>query len=130
MTLVPSPTNADSDSVDGLFTVTPQDEAGQTLSFNITANSNPGLFSAGPTVNANGDLTYTPAVGVTGSAVITLEIMDDGGTANGGVDTSSTQSFTINVNPPPLIENGPAASQAPPDDALLAAIDEVFRDFR
>ncbi len=75
----------------------PPDEAGQVLTFNITANDNPGLFSAGPAVAADGTLTYTPAADANGSAMITLELMDDGGTANGGDDTSPTQSFMISV---------------------------------
>ena len=61
----------------------PADEDGQTLSFNITGNSNPGLFSAATTVNSSGELTYTPAADANGSAVVTLNIMDNGGTANG-----------------------------------------------
>ncbi|MEM9291943.1 MAG: tandem-95 repeat protein [Acidobacteriota bacterium] len=74
------------------------DGGGQTLSFNITNNTNAALFSAGPTVDASGDLSYTPAANASGTATITVEIMDDGGTANGGVDTSPTQDFTITVN--------------------------------
>lgn len=77
----------------------PPDESGQTLTFNITANDNPSLFSAGPSVAANGDLSYTPAPDANGVANITLELMDDGGTANGGQDTSPPQSFMITVNP-------------------------------
>lgn len=80
----------------------PTNEAGQTLSFNITANSNPGLFSTAPAIANNGTLTYTPAAGVAGSATITLNVMDNGSTANGGVDTSPTQTFIITVLPAPV----------------------------
>ena len=80
-----------------LFRSGPADEVGQTLSFNITGNSNPGLFSSAPAVNASGDLTYTPTADANGSAVITLNIMDNGGTLNEGDDTSPDQTFTINV---------------------------------
>ena len=75
----------------------PADESGQTLSFNITGNTNPGLFSAGPAVSATGALAYTPAADANGVATITLVIEDDGGTAGGGVDTSASQSFIITV---------------------------------
>ncbi|MCB1582585.1 MAG: tandem-95 repeat protein, partial [Xanthomonadales bacterium] len=75
----------------------PPDEAGQNLTFNITANDNAPLFSAGPAVAADGTLTYTPAADANGVANITLELMDDGGTANGGDDTSPPQSFMITV---------------------------------
>ncbi|HPE71425.1 MAG TPA: Ig-like domain-containing protein [Candidatus Competibacter sp.] len=75
----------------------PANEAGQTLTFNITGNTNPGLFSAGPAISSAGVLTYTPAANANGSATITVTLSDNGGTANGGVDTSASQSFTITV---------------------------------
>ena len=75
----------------------PADESGQSVSFNITGNTNPGLFSAGPAVSSSGTLTYTPAANANGSAAITLTLQDDAGTATGGVDTSAAQTFTINV---------------------------------
>ncbi len=76
----------------------PADEAGQTLTFNVTNNTNPALFSAGPAVAADGTLTYTPADDINGSADITIELMDDGGTADGGDDTSAPAIFSITVN--------------------------------
>lgn len=75
----------------------PSDESAQTLTFNVTGNTNPSLFSAGPAVSPTGVLTYTPAANASGSATITLTLQDSGGTANGGVDTSAAQSFTITV---------------------------------
>ncbi len=77
----------------------PANESGQTVSFVITANTNTALFAAGPAVSSTGVLTYTPATNAYGSATITLKITDDGGTANGGVDESTTQTFTITVTP-------------------------------
>jgi hypothetical protein len=76
----------------------PTNEAGQTVSFAVTNNTNASLFSAGPTISSTGGLTYTPAANVSGSASITIVLKDDGGTANGGVDTSPPQTFTITVN--------------------------------
>ena len=75
----------------------PADEAGQTVTFNVTGNTNPALFSVAPAVSPAGTLTYTPAANATGTATITLTLQDNGGTANGGVDTSAPQSFTITV---------------------------------
>ena len=75
----------------------PPDESGQALTFNVTGNTDPALFAAGPSIDANGDLSYTAADDANGTADITIELMDDGGTANGGVDTSAPQTFTINV---------------------------------
>ena len=90
------------------------DDADQTLSFNITDNTNPGLFAAGPAVASNGTLTYTPATDTVGTATITLTLSDNGGTANGGVDTSAPQSFNITVNG----VNAPPSFTAGPDQAV------------
>ena len=88
----------------------PADEAGQTLTFNVTNNTNTSLFSAGPSIAANGTLTYTPAVNQHGTATITIELEDNGGVANGGVDTSATQSFVITVN---AINDAPTSDDLP-----------------
>jgi VCBS repeat-containing protein len=75
----------------------PANESSQTVGFNITGNTNPSLFSSGPSISANGTLTYTPAANAFGTATITVVAQDDGGTANGGHDTSAPQMFVINV---------------------------------
>jgi len=74
----------------------PANEATQTVAFQLTNNNN-GLFSAQPAVAADGTLTYTPKANANGSATVTVTLHDDGGTANGGVDTLATQEFTITV---------------------------------
>src|SRR5437867_10767142 len=73
-------------------------ESGQTLDF-IVSNNNNGLFSSQPAISSTGTLTYTPATDANGVATITVQIHDNGGTANGGVDTSAPQTFMITVNP-------------------------------
>ena len=75
----------------------PANEAGQSVSFMVTNNSNAALFAVGPAISSTGTLTYTPAAGVSGTAVITIALKDNGGTANGGQDTSATQTFNIIV---------------------------------
>ena len=77
----------------------PANESGQTLTFLVTGNTNTGLFSAGPAISSTGTLTYTPAANAAGTATIDIVLKDDGGTANGGQDTSTPASFTITVNP-------------------------------
>ena len=74
----------------------PANEAAQALTFTVADNSNPSLFAVAPAISLSGTLTYTPAAGVSGIATITVSLMDNGGTANGGVDTSA-QSFNIIV---------------------------------
>src|SRR5262249_12635011 len=61
----------------------PADESGQALNF-IVSNNNSALFSAQPAISSTGTLTYTPATGATGSATVTVQLHDNGGTANGG----------------------------------------------
>ena len=52
----------------------------QALTFNVTGNTNPSLFSAGPSVSPAGVLIYTPTANASGTANITLTLSDDGGT--------------------------------------------------
>ena len=80
----------------------------QALSFAFTANSNPALFSTAPAVDASsGNLTFTPAANASGSATLTLQLSDDGGTANGGNDTSAPYNFTLTVTP---VNDAPTAT--------------------
>jgi len=87
----------------------PEDESSQTVAFQIIGNTNPALFSAGPALSPTGTLTYTPAPNANGTAAITITLMDNGGTANGGQDTSAPQTFNITINP---IPDTPAVSNA------------------
>ncbi|HEY2950993.1 MAG TPA: Ig-like domain-containing protein [Verrucomicrobiae bacterium] len=69
------------------------------------SNANPALFSVQPAVSVNGTLTYTPAPDANGTAMVTVLLKDNGGTANGGRDTSAPQTFLITilpVNDPPV----------------------------
>jgi len=74
----------------------PANEASQALDFVMT-NDNNGLFAVQPAVAANGTLSYTPAADAFGTAIVTVRVHDDGGTAGGGVDTSEPQTCTIAV---------------------------------
>jgi subtilisin-like proprotein convertase family protein len=75
------------------------DEAGQTATYTVSNLSNAALFSVAPSVDASGTLIYTPAPNVNGTSTFDVVVQDSGGTANGGVNTSATQTFTITVNP-------------------------------
>ena len=74
------------------------DEASQTVSFSVSSD-NDSLFTVQPSIDSSGNLTYTPAPNANGSATVTVSLSDDGGTANGAVDTSEEQTFTITVEP-------------------------------
>ena len=53
-----------------------------------------------PAIDAAGNLTFTPAPNARGIAQITVRLLDNGGTANGGVDASAQQSFQIEITKP------------------------------
>ena len=74
----------------------PSNESSQTLTFQVS-NDSTALFSVQPAITSNGTLTYTPAANANGIATVTVSLTDDGGTANGGVDTSGAETFTITV---------------------------------
>ncbi len=80
----------------------PPDEASQEVVFQLSSDK-PGMFFAQPAISPNGTLTFTPAPGVTGTATVTALLKDDGGTANGGVDASAPQTFTITITPKPVL---------------------------
>jgi uncharacterized repeat protein (TIGR01451 family) len=74
----------------------PTNESAQVIAFHIS-NNNSNLFSAQPTIALDGTLSYAAATNASGSATVSVYLQDDGGTANGGVDTSATQTFTITI---------------------------------
>ncbi len=100
----------------------PASESGQTVNFMVTGNTNAALFSAGPAVSPTGVLTYTPATGVSGTATITLVLHDNGGTANGGVDTSAPQTFVITVTP---VNQAPSFTKGPDVTVLEDAVPQT-----
>ena len=100
----------------------PPDEAGQMLTFNVTVpGPEEALFAALPSVDpATGDLSFTPAENANGQATVTVSLSDNGSTANGGVDTSADQTFTITltaVNDAPVVQLPP--SQSVDEDGAL-----------
>ena len=97
----------------------PEDEDDQALAFEITGNSNPGIFLTPPTVNAAGMLSFTPNPETSGSSMIQLRLRDDGGTENGGVDASAVQSFTLTTLP---TNNAPRFTPGPPVEAPAGVI--------
>ncbi|MBD2005175.1 MULTISPECIES: DUF4347 domain-containing protein [Cyanophyceae] len=82
------------------------EESTQTLdSYIVNVVNNAGIFAAAPTIDINGNLTFTPVANIATSTTATIEVRakDNGGTANGGVDTSVAKTFNITVNPQPKI---------------------------
>ncbi|MBT5212645.1 MAG: hypothetical protein HOM08_12470, partial [Candidatus Marinimicrobia bacterium] len=87
----------------------PPDESGQTLSFNVS-NDNNSLFSVQPAISSSGDLTYTLAEHANGTAEVIINLSDNGGVSNGGVNQSEDQTFNINVT---SINDAPVFSSLP-----------------
>lgn len=82
----------------------PANEVLQTGQF-LVSTTNATLFAEVPTIEPNGTLRVRPATNAFGTATVSVQLQDDGGTANGGQDVSSVQQFTIHVlpiNDPPL----------------------------
>lgn len=104
------------------------DEAGQTLAYAVS-NDNSALFAAQPTIAANGTLSYTPTANASGTATASVFLTDNGGTLNGGIDTSAMQTFTINVTPvgdaPTLMVNPAAGNE---DAAIPISISSSLVD--
>ncbi|MDB6028333.1 MAG: hypothetical protein JWM68_4556, partial [Verrucomicrobiales bacterium] len=84
-------------------------EANQQLSF-VVSNSNPGLFLTQPALSREGTLTFTPTPNAFGTSIVSVVLLDNGGSLNGGKDSSLPKSFTLVVNPvndPPAFAKGP-----------------------
>lgn len=102
----------------GAITAGPGEGSSQAVSF-LVANDNPSLFSVAPTISPTGTLTYTAAPDANGTAIVTVQLTDNGGTTPGdGQDTSAPQLFTIVVTPvndrPTLTLPGPQTVQEDP----------------
>ncbi|WP_345738692.1 IPT/TIG domain-containing protein, partial [Prosthecobacter algae] len=88
----------------------PSGESGQAVSFTVTNNNN-ALFSVQPVISSAGTLTFTSAPSAYGSATVSVVAVDNGGTADGGVDRSAAFTFTIQVTllAPTVTNVAPAA---------------------
>lgn len=74
----------------------PANESAQALMFTALPDR-PELFSAGPAISADGRLTFTPAPGATGTAVVHVTLTDDA--TAGGAALSANRTLTITITP-------------------------------
>ena len=100
---------------------------GENQPLTVTATSSNPTLIPDPTINyadpsATGSLSYTPAANQFGTAVITVRVKDDGGTANGGTD-EVTRTFTVNVN------NSNDAPDFTPGPALFVPFGSLAQTF-
>lgn len=81
-------------------TLGPPNESGQGVAqYIVDQVSDTSLFATLPAVSTSGVLTYTPAANTFGTSTFQVRVRDNGGTSNGGSDTSAPQTFTIVVRP-------------------------------
>lgn len=95
----------------------PANESAQDVSF-TSSNNNTALFTMQPQIASDGTLTFTPGA-VAGSAIVTVTASDNGGTAYGGVDTSSPQTFVIVINANAPVITTPTVSGITASSAIL-----------
>jgi hypothetical protein len=72
---------------------------GQTVSFVVTGNTKPGLFSVAPAIDASGTLTFTPTANLFDTATITVKAVDTGLSTGANINESAEVSFTITIEP-------------------------------
>ncbi|WP_134740904.1 IPT/TIG domain-containing protein [Nocardioides sp. 503] len=90
-------------------------EGAQALTFEVSTGEE-SLFQVQPAVSSGGALTFTPATDQVGTAEVTVRLKDDGGTADGGDDTSDEQTFSITTVVP-----GPALTSVSPSALVPGA---------
>lgn len=76
----------------------PEDEAGQGVAgYIVEVLDDPDAIVDSVSIDIDGTLSYV-LTGAVGSAQIAVSVRDDGGTDNGGVDTSEPQTFTLQAD--------------------------------
>jgi hypothetical protein len=73
----------------------PSDESGQQVSSYTVTSSGAAIFTGTPTVSNSGVLTFTLDESKSGESTVSVRLIDNGGTANGGISTSDPQTIVI-----------------------------------
>jgi hypothetical protein len=99
----------------------PANESAQSVSF-IVSNNNPGAFTVQPSISPTGVLSFTPVAGPASTTTVTVQLHDDGGTDNGGQDTTTVQTFLIQLSAVDL----PPVNSVPGTQRLIKNTPLVF----
>jgi Ni,Fe-hydrogenase III small subunit len=94
------------------------DENIQALTWVVSAPSNPSLFRQAPQILPGGHLTFEAATDQFGDSTVSVTLKDDGGTSNGGQDTSIVMTLRIRVtyvNQKPVFTLGSATIEVDED---------------
>ncbi|MBI9073454.1 MAG: choice-of-anchor D domain-containing protein [Melioribacteraceae bacterium] len=83
-----------------VFNAGPDDEDSLQMvkSYIVTNISNPELFSEYPNLKNDGSLTYNIKADKNGTSTFDVAVIDNGGVAEGGVDSSTIKTFAISVS--------------------------------
>ncbi len=81
-------------------------ETDQTPEYIISNTSNPSQFTTLPEVSPSGDLTFAMASDATQSVTFDVVVRDDGGTDNGGEDTSEITTIELILSNDLIFSNG------------------------
>ena len=103
------------------------DEASQSVAVTTVTNDNNALFSVQPAVENDGTLTYTPADEQAGTATVTVNVRDSGGTDNGGTDVA-TGTFSIEVNTVDPTFDGGTTNFVTQDEGTTGVVLDVETD--
>lgn len=90
--------------------VGPENEQNQIATFVILSNNNENLFNTQPAISSNGTLTFEPSLNSAahGTAQIVIALEDNGGTENGGINQSISDTLNISLlrfNTAPTVNN-------------------------
>ena len=102
-------------------TLGPDEDEIQSLDSWIVSTANPALFSAQPALSTalTARLTFTPAANAHGSTTVSIRAKDDGGTDDGGIDTSDAIQLTIEIT---SVNDAPTAVA----DSFFALVDRTL----
>jgi len=103
-------------TVDDFATFAPSnqsDESNQRVDdYIVTASSDPDGVLSAVDINNDGTLTYTASDNVEGTATVEVAVVDTGGTANGGTNTSAADALEITVDTrSPTVDSANATAQ-------------------
>jgi hypothetical protein len=101
----------------------PSDEEGQTVTYSIEPVSV--SFANVSIESMTGEVTITSVADSSGVQEFTVTAIDDGGTDNAG-DNTSTQTFTLTVNP---VNDAPVFTEALPDTLGFGEDEALTEDF-
>ncbi len=99
----------------------PTNESKQKLTFFIST-SDDGSFATKPAILVNSNLTFKSSLYATGNVTLTIYATDDGGTNNGGVNISTTNTVTLVMT---NINNGPVLGKL----AALKTFEDTTSEF-